>query len=476
MKKTLFIASCYGFVLCLIGAVLALYQATAPGAPTFDLLSRKGIVIAGTFSGVLLSFLAAVWSLRGLDANECRRAVQSVVLQAIMLVLVAGTLEIALRVLALETPGATFIGPRLLHPRIWPVVAERQMAAVKEAATADSFQVGDPFLGWTLGNSRQSRNGLYRSSAEGLRSAEVGAQYAGSAAPVRVALLGDSFVFGEEVPFAETMGAALQLSLGSQVQVLNFGVPGYGVDQMVLRYDKDVRTWSRPGDVVVLGFIEDDMERSMLVYPVIGRPHWLTPWSKPHFVVEGSHLAIKNQPTAGPEQVFGAPSIEALPLVKDDAAYCACEWDRPGWGVLYRSYVMRFVLSFLPQYRYDRPATLFTTRMAVHEKLFQRFDARVRADGAVPVIVILPTAASYDAADTPMPLPESKRVLTQAGVPFLDLTTCLKQVPPAERYVRGAEGHYSKRGNEAIAACLLQTLTPLIEQHGKALGVAKTPL
>ena len=67
--------------------------------------------------------------------------------------------------------------------------------------------------------------------------------FASPTGKTRIALVGDSFTFGEDVTYEETWGYFLEKELGSQFQVLNFGVAGYGVDQSFLRYEKDVRKW-----------------------------------------------------------------------------------------------------------------------------------------------------------------------------------------------------------------------------------------
>ena len=63
---------------------------------------------------------------------------------------------------------------------------------------------------------------------------------------LRVALVGDSFVFGSAVDLPDTLAARLEAELG-EAQVLNLGVPGYGagnvaavVEHDALRLDPDV--------------------------------------------------------------------------------------------------------------------------------------------------------------------------------------------------------------------------------------------
>lgn len=452
-------------------ALLMVYRGGTPQSITGSLLAtRSGQLGIGLVLAAILLAVLVVVLFRRQDAAKRRHLLQLLVLNAVMAVGVMGILEVAVRLLVVETPGATFIGSRLFAPRIWDRVAARFSTVLQEAERVDPYQVPSDGLGWTVGKSRTSRNGMYLSSEEGLRSAAVGTRYVDRTAQYRVALLGDSFVFGEEVPFSDSMGAALQTRLGDTTQVLNFGVPGYGVDQMALRYEQEVRRWKVPIEIVVLGFIEDDMSRSMMVYPFIGRPHWLTPWSKPRFVLDGPALALHNHPTLAADRIFAAPSIKTLPFIDEDIAYCTAEWDRPGWGLLNRVYLWRLAISLLPQYCEERTEISDETRQAIHQRLFQRFYERVIADDAHPIIALLPNPESYDVAGARLKDGEAQRVLKQAGVPFVDLTDCLGAVPSAERFVRPASGHYSKRGNEAVAACLHSEIKPVLEHLAGGAG------
>jgi hypothetical protein len=66
----------------------------------------------------------------------------------------------------------------------------------------------------------------------------------------RVVVLGDSFAFGEEVSDDETLSAILGTLLRG-AEVLNFGVHGYGHDQMLLYLQEEVVRYHP--DVVLLG-------------------------------------------------------------------------------------------------------------------------------------------------------------------------------------------------------------------------------
>ena len=102
----------------------------------------------------------------------------------------------------------------------------------------------------------------YRVNAEGLRGAET---TVGKPAGVRrVAVLGDSIAFGYWVANAD--GFPLQLeamlnatgSAGGRVEVLNFGVPGYNLDQEIEALRAKALAFAP--DLVVVAFCLNDLE------------------------------------------------------------------------------------------------------------------------------------------------------------------------------------------------------------------------
>ncbi|HET9316842.1 MAG TPA: SGNH/GDSL hydrolase family protein [Vicinamibacteria bacterium] len=109
-------------------------------------------------------------------------------------------------------------------------------------------------------------------------------QAAGTAAAgaMRVAILGDSVAFGTGVDDLETFASLLSSREGWTVA--NFAVPGWGIDQSLLRYENEVRAW-RPSAVVLNVCLANDLADSMLT-------HYLydPAWPKPYFTIEDGRL------------------------------------------------------------------------------------------------------------------------------------------------------------------------------------------
>ena len=99
-----------------------------------------------------------------------------------------------------------------------------------------------------------------------------------------VLAVGDSYALGDEVNDDETWAALLQPLIGRRT--VNAGVSGYGLDQAVLRAEKEVREL-KPA-ALVLVFIADDLRRSEM------KRVWGV--EKPFFEPAGGTLTLRNVP------------------------------------------------------------------------------------------------------------------------------------------------------------------------------------
>ena len=105
----------------------------------------------------------------------------------------------------------------------------------------------------------------------------------------RIAFLGDSYVEAKQVELEDTVGAVLERGLANcptlgarKVEVLNFGVSGYGTTQQLLMFEERARHFLP--DLVVLGFFTgNDVRNNSLE---------LQGPSKPHFVERDGELVL----------------------------------------------------------------------------------------------------------------------------------------------------------------------------------------
>ena len=154
------------------------------------------------------------------------------------------------------------------------------------------FHTSEPNLGWRLkpgasGEWKGEGASFVRVNSEGLRDRE----HAKPKPPntLRVAVLGDSFTEAIQVPIEQTFWSKLERKLGNcapvkgrkNVEVMNFGVQGYGTAQALIMLRKKV--WDYNPDIVVLAFfigndvinnspkLEYDRYRPFFVYNASGK-------------------------------------------------------------------------------------------------------------------------------------------------------------------------------------------------------------
>ena len=384
-----------------------------------------------------------------------RRLLFTVAANLIGVVLALTCAEGLVRALSIDTNvGRTFAGTTLL-PKQWKEVKARNSALLARLPANLSYFVADDTLGWVPGPSRRDSTGMYATSVEGLRSAHPGVSYAARAVGHSVAIVGDSYTFGLEVPFDESWGARLERALGAKSVVLNFGVDGYGVDQAYLRYERDVRRW-KPA-VTAMGFIEHDLYRTLGVYSFITFPEWGFPFSKPRFVLKDGQLRRLNDPLESPPDLLARRSVADLPFITEDPGYLAEEWEQHAY---HASHLLRFLFSRFP--RSPRPGFDDEQNEAlerINTALIMQFIRRASADGTIPLVVYFPSRGDFSGQDRSA----KARVLTnlrRAGVEFIDLTSCIGAIGEGKAFITGRP-HYSSAGNAAVATCLL----PIIENR-----------
>lgn len=360
--------------------------------------------------------------------------------------------ELIIRVFSVSAPAGPIFANTLLLPRSWESFAAHQRAILAKASTWGSYFVYDRLLGWTVGRSRRGQDGLYFSSVEGIRSPRVGIKFADVPTRHRIALVGDSFTFGLEVPYEDTWGHQLELMLGPEFQVLNFGVDGYGVDQAYLRYQLDVLPW-RP-EIVILGVINDDIYRTMGVYGFFKFLEWEMPFPKPRFVFRGDSLALLNLPLPAPDWIFRKENIAELPFIDFDRSFQRADWESRFY---HRAYLIRFLLSRFPRWPLLGPAVSDEAMKSINGEIFRSFLRLAREVGSVPMVVYFPAKSDFVALSTAGEglTGVAREVLQGSGIPYLDMKSCVSRVNSAERFVTV---HYSRVTNSAIARCLTDSI------------------
>ena len=322
------------------------------------------------------------------------------------------------------------------------------------------YVVHSALLGWTI--KPNGRRGRYQANAAGLR---ANREY--EAAPrgggVRIAAFGDSFTHGDDVRNDETWTVALEVRRPG-LEVMNFGVGGFGLDQAFLRYQHEGRGY-KPA-VVLIGFSTENIYRHVNTFRPFYMPKTGRPLAKPRFVIEGDRLVLVKNP------------MQELAQYRDLLAHP----DRilpslGGQDFYYHSRNRKGPLDMLPSVRLAKVTrqqmgdlTGGIVRNGVYNTQAEAFrvtvgivDAFVEAatqDGAAPVVLLLPNRAD---------LARYRRGGTRQYAPLVDHLRARRY-----RYLDllegfGADGkdtrigdvipsHYSPLGNRWVAKYLAQYL------------------
>lgn len=277
----------------------------------------------------------------------------------------------------------------------WPF----NLAGESETAPGTTQFAYDATLGWApiAGSSGTMLGKPLSFSAEGTR-----AHNAEAVRPTGTLIVafGDSMTEGFAVGDDETWPAALERLTGRPV--LNAGVRGYGLDQMVLRAERLVPDL-KPS-TIVLAFIADDISRTALsVRDFRG---------KPYFIPDGDGLALRNVPV--PEAGFSP----------------AMAWLRKllGHSHLFDRIVTRLGLR---PYWTGREIGTGADPLVVSCRLMDRFAILARREGARALVVALPEQGVFfdekAAAGQREALTRILGCAARAGLATLDTTPAFRR-------------------------------------------------
>jgi len=250
-----------------------------------------------------------------------------------------------------------------------------------------------------------------------------------------VIAVGDSFTFGDEVDDADTWPAQLEGLLAAPV--VNGGVFGYGLDQIVLRAEALLARG--PAVALVVSIVPNDVLRCEYAY----RYAW-----KPYFTVQDGELALAGVPVPEPDR---GPPQEPAP----------------------RRWLRRSYLADLVYRRLDPEDWLLPDSLRVHRRgvevgslLIDRLDAASRARG-VPWLFVL----NWYPRANPAPADPIVARARALGVEVLEMQSRIEAELSSGRariadlyriHAKEGEplevGHMTRRGNALVAAAVAERL------------------
>lgn len=318
-------------------------------------------------------------------------------------------------------------------------------------------------LGWTVKPNEAGT--LYHSNSQGVRSHR---EYTPKPAPhvTRIATFGDSFTHSDGVHNHETWQAALS-RLDERLEVINFGVPSFGMDQAFLRFQRDGHVYR--SHIVFIGFMTENIFRHVNRYRPFYSPKTGLPLSKPRFVIENQALTLIQNPIATRDSYQGLLDHPAhlLPQLGLNDFYYQHKYHQGLFDFLpsiryikaisYRFFPWSGYAKVIQNDRYCEDSEAYQITL----KLFDTFVEGVQSSHMLPVIIVFPykkDVQTYWKSNH-----KSYTLLfeyfDQKGYRYIDMMDAFELAAQDERpkgMFKG--GHYSPDGNQRVAQTMLQYL------------------
>ncbi len=363
-------------------------------------------------------------------------------------------LETAVRLMSSrDADGNAWVRSTHLKPYRVPVEAVKTVLE-SYAASGASALMYDADLGWT------QRPGVSHHNALGFITTSEEVAKAPTAGRLRIALFGGSFTQGN---FESGWWRVLETKLraeGLDVEVLNFGVAGFGMDQAWLRW-RLVGAEYHP-DIVVFGFCAANARDNVNLFRALQNADSGIPFSKPRFVLNGGRLTLINSPTPLPAALPGILAhLPQWPLIGHEFFF------RPGdfrMTALRRSRLFSLAEAKLENVR-ERggDAEIYAPEgepMQLARAIVNEFGREVEGSGSQFCLVNLPSASDLSAFQTTgrFPFDGLYREL-QRDHWVVSTEQKLLQIA-GQRPVRDffRDGHFLPEFNEAIGDTLAQEI------------------
>ena len=376
--------------------------------------------------------------------------------------------EIILRVMTqTDMDGNISIADRRIRPFQFPINSlEKNLAQYQNQQS--SYTQYDPDLGWAVRPNSQSANGLYFSNSAGARTPSSRPETSPHPSPetLRIAIFGDSFTHGDDVPYEESWGAVLEQTMkanGRTVEVINLGGQGYAIDQAFLRWRKHGKPLHP--HLVIFGFQNSNVKRTMNLIRMLYSPDTGVIFSKPRFILEHDEFRLINVPTVRPEDLISKfKDFNNWEFKDHEFFYQEANYeDLP----IYQSRLASFIITgvtvkFSPRRKgYDFFAPDSMSRKVVW-RIIQEFRAEVEGTGGRFMIIHLPTEKPIKQ------LMEGERLDYQnlleelkAAHELIDPSTELVHQAKASslnELISDRSSHYSTVGNHVVGEVLANAL------------------
>jgi len=346
------------------------------------------------------------------------------------------------------------------------IVSARHQAYIRRLVEQKTGYITfSPSLGWSVKSNGSSD--LYRSNARAVRS-DREYEITPPHGVRRVSAFGDSFTHCDEVRNHETWQAIME-GFDTNLEVLNFGVGAFGLDQSYLRYMKEGRQFH--SGIVLIGFMTENILRHVNTYRPFYFPKTGLPLTKPRFVVEDRRLALIPNPMKSLDDynMLLLQPGETLSRIgaNDDyykRRYASSLFDWSPTVRLVRLLVQRGdeeipdEEEIIIDGHYNEKSEAFR----VTTKIFDRFYSEVVENQSTPVILVFPNQSDLIRARQNKQQMYSTLLsyFDSAGYRYIDLIEAFDNAEVEDLF----SGHYTPLANSLVAQYLSDYINNMSEE------------
>lgn len=337
--------------------------------------------------------------------------------------------------------------------RAWLAEQKAELAGSKPDTGIKQF---DAELGWSyIPLASTAPDDEERESINSI-GARADREYAPTPPPgrLRVVAFGDSFTHGSEVSTEDTWANQLE-QRDPQIEVLNFGVGGYGTDQALLRFRRE---GIHGAHAALIGLMPENIGRNVNRYRPLWYPATHGCIAKPRFVVTQRGLELVPMPYATRQELVDA--VETGSVIPDLAEHeywgeeTRMEWVRRVSLVRLAAAIYAYRRRYVPSLYSDPEAEPYV----VTREILMAFAREALAKGAKKAAVVIlprkPDIEDYEPGWVPF-WNGMTAELDRAGIDVIDpFPAFVEAAHPAGGEARAdalfVVSHYSREGNALI--------------------------
>lgn len=276
----------------------------------------------------------------------------------------------------------------------------------------------------------------------------------------RLLALGDSFTFGFGVEDEQVFTHRLEESFTS-LEVPNFGVAGYGIDQVLMLYRQIAKKYE--ADYVLINVFPEMFWRATRSFTAGG-------YAKPYFRLDEKtdHLLLKNVPVPKPYEMKTGqfPDLFHESPLERFLSH----------SLLYRLVQIRLI-------RLSRKLHLIDPDLSpdwiLGRRILLQLAREAQISGMQPVIVIIPPEHWVRSPEKNQPRRSLLRFAERNQLPLLDLTDAFyeagRQSQVTDYYIEG-DWHWTARGHDLAAREIARFMREkILADHGLSPAMAESP-